>query len=614
MEKYQICYEDKTIYPMGLTILNDGIHLSVYSKARNCTLVLFQGEEDQPFLKIPFPEELRIGDLFQMTLKSSSFLELLYCFESEEKLFSDPYGVYFFNCPSWGDLTQDKYVLKSIIREETFEWGGDRPLNRPYEEAIIYRAHVRGFTKHRTAGVKDRGTFQGMIDKIPYLKELGITTLELLPVYEFQEVIFPDSVEGNPYGVDKPTGKLNYWGYSPGLYFAAKSAYASAVSSSPAAAFKSLVKALHQAGIELIVELYFNGTEPPGFVLDTARYWIREFHLDGIHFVGNVPLELLGSDPYLSDSKLWADGWGEIARDQRRTPLGIYRNDFMMAMRKLLKGDEDQLQGLIYFTKQKEPGRGVINYLSHTNGFTLADMVTYDRKHNEANGEDNQDGNDYNYSWNCGAEGNTRKKKIIELRKKQLRNAIVLLMISQGTPMILAGDEFGNSQKGNNNAYCQDNEISWLNWKELDKNRDLFEFTKFMIRFRKAHPVFSQPEQLRVMDYLSCGYPDVSYHGVKAWYPQFENFRRELGMMYCGRYVTKKDGTNDDSFYVIVNMHWEAHQFDLPHLPKNQQWYLVVNTNQNLTNGCDQDGAGQPVSPEKNLLVPPRTVLILIGK
>lgn len=251
--------------------------------------------------------------------------------------------------------------------------------------------------------------------------------------------------------------------------------------------------------------------------------------------------------------------------------------------------------------------------MANTNGFTMMDMVSYDTKHNEKNGENNQDGNSYNFSWNCGVEGPTKRKKVLELRKKQLYNAFLMLFLSQGTPLLLAGDEFGNSQGGNNNAYCQDNEVSWLNWNLLKTNRDLFEFVKAVIAFRKAHPVFHMKKEPMVMDYLSCGHPDVSYHGVKAWRPEFENFRRQIGIMYCGSYGTKADGSQDDSFYVVYNMHWEPHEFDLPNPPRGQSWHLAFNTAAREAGGRFEAGA-EPEVKEKHFLVPPRTIVVFIGK
>ena len=256
----------------------------------------------------------------------------------------------------------------------------------------------------------------------------------------------------------------------------------------------------------------------------------------------------------------------------------------------------------------------MLNFMAVTNGFTMMDMVSYDQKHNEANGENNRDGSDYNYSWNCGAEGHVRKKKIQELRSRQLRNAMLLLFLSQGTPVLLAGDEFGNSQNGNNNAYCQDNEISWLNWNLNKWDQALLDFVKHVIAFRKAHPVFHMKQEPRVMDYLACGHPDISYHGVNAWQPEFENFRRQIGILYCGAYAKKPNGENDDFFFVIFNMHWEPHSFALPNLPKNLVWSLAFDTSDSAAGGYYEEGQERQILNQKNYMVPSRSVLVFQGK
>ncbi len=268
----------------------------------------------------------------------------------------------------------------------------------------------------------------------------------------------------------------------------------------------------------------------------------------------------------------------------------------------------------MYRIRRNEPGYGVINYMANTNGFTMMDMVTYDRKHNEANGEDGRDGTDYNYSWNCGVEGPSRKKKIVDMRKQQIRNAMLFLFLSQGTPLLLAGDEYGNSKSGNNNSYCQDNEISWINWNQTKTNEDILDFTRHAIAFRKAHPMLCGKQALRAADYKACGYPDISYHGVKAWYPEFENFRRQLGILYCGSYAKREDGSQDDFIFVLYNMHWDRHTFGLPNLPKNFRWHVAADTAKADVNGFYETGAEPILEDQKVYLVEGRSIAVLLGK
>lgn len=613
METYRIVIEDNRIYPMGLTVTGDRVHISVDNQAQQCSLLLYEPGHPEPCLKIPMSQEGKMGDVWNLTVDGLDVKHLEYCFETDGKLTADPYGRVFRGWETWAQLSNAHQILRTPLWQEFFDWEGDKPLQIPYEESIMYQIHSRGMTKHTSSKVPDKGTFQAIRHKIPYMKELGITTVEIMPVIEFQEVMMPGGMEGNPYGSNEPTGKINYWGYGRGYYYAPKASFSAGNETCPVHELKTLVKELHRAGLELIAQLYFDGTENQAFVLDVIRFWVREYHLDGVHLVGNPPLTLVGRDPYLSKTKLLSSGWDGID-DHVQKHLAVCNDGFLVDMRRVLKGDEDQINHLIFRTRQNPPNWGVINYIASTNGFTMMDMVSYDIKHNESNGENNQDGTPYNYSWNCGVEGPTRKKKIIELRKKQIRNAMILVFLSQGTPLILSGDEFGNSKSGNNNSYCQDNEISWLNWNQLKSNGDIYDFTKRIIAFRKAHPVFHMEQEPRVMDYLACGHPDVSYHGVKAWCPEFENFRRQLGILYCGEYGKRPDGTADDYLFVAYNMHWEPHEFAIPNIPKHMKWHLAVHTDHSECNGIYTEGEEPVLKDQKQFLIPARTIVVLIGK
>lgn len=613
METYRIITEDNRTYPMGLTVTKDRIHAATANEADTCSLVLFRRDEEEPCYVIPMPREQQIGDVWNLSVEGLDFPELFYCFKVDNQLVPDPYGTSFVGWEHWGEAENVTKILKSPVIDEAFNWEGDRPLSLPYEDLVIYRAHMRGFTRHGSSKVSDKGTFRGMTEKIPYLKELGITTLELMPIVEFQEVMMPEGIEGHPYGTLKPTGRINYWGYTKAYYFAPKASFSSGKAKEPVRELKTLVKELHRAGLELVTELYFDGTESPAFVLDVVRFWVREYHVDGIHLVGFPPKELLGRDAYLSRTKLFFTSWDGVDRG-RRKHLAEYNDGFLVDMRRLLKGDEDQMSSLVLHTRQNPARCGVVNYMAHTNGFTLMDMVSYDRKHNEANGEGDQDGSCYNYSWNCGVEGPSRRKKVVQLRKKQLRNAILLLMLSQGTPLLLSGDEFGKSKSGNNNTYCQDNELSWLNWNQLRTNADFYEFVKYSIAFRKKHPVFHMAQEPKVMDYKACGCPDLSYHGVNAWRPEFENYRRQMGILYCGEYGTRSDGRKDDSFFVVYNMHWEPHEFALPNLLHKKKWHMAFNTDDGEVNGIYKEGEEPLLENQKKILVPSRTILVIIGK
>ncbi|MBQ7584375.1 MAG: alpha-amylase, partial [Lachnospiraceae bacterium] len=374
--------------------------------------------------------------------------------------------------------------------------------------------------------------------------------------------------------------KLNLWGYVPGNYFVPKPSYAA---QDPAAEFALLVDELHLNGMELIMQFYFMPEDNPCFILEVLRYWARTYMVDGFQVMGaDLPVKQIARDPYLSDSKLLFTEFDADEVYGRTGPLsrnaGVINDPFMYDMRKYLKGDEDML-GLVSKHILSNPVRtAVINHVTSYYGFTLKDLVSYERKHNEKNGEDGKDGSDYNYSWNCGDEGPSRKKAVNTLRLRQMKNAMLLLMLSQGVPMIRFGDEFGNSQKGNNNAWCQDNKISYLDWGDLDRNKELFDFTRSLIALRREHPVFRARYSKKMYDYISCGSPDVSFHGDQAWNQNFVNYNRHFAVMYKGAFEKVSDKACDDDFYVAYNMHWTGHRFHPPKPARGKRWEICMSS------------------------------------
>lgn len=608
--------------PEGVVRTERGFHISTVMPGESCFLNVWERSDKGGKLgerKFQFSEDQRVGDVWTMDLEGEDFEGLLYCLESDGKPLTDVYGRAFSDREKWGDPAIGKEPVPGLFLREKFDWGDDKCPCIPYEDSFIYQIHVRGFTKQTSSHVKAKGTFGGIAEKIPYLKELGVTAVKLLPIYEFSELPVADAEDNSPLRSRESSGRLNYWGYTPGLYFAPKASYATGDSAGvswgiPNAAreFKKLVRELHNNKLEIIIELYFSGKESVSLILDVLRFWVREYHVDGIHLTGNSNVGYVADDPFLAGTKLLASGW-EKEDTKHKRHLGECNDGFLMDMRRFLKGDEDQINNLIFRTRRNPKGYGVINYMAETNGFTMYDMVSYEMKHNEANGENNRDGNDCNFTWNCGVEGPTRKKKIVETRKKQLRNAYLLLFLSQGTPMLLSGDEFGATKGGNNNSYCQDNEVSWLNWNLLNTQKDIYEFAKYVAEFRKKHPVFHQKEEPKIMDYLSCGHPDISYHGVKAWCPEFENYRRQLGILYCGDYCKKENGTQDDYFFVSYNMHWEPHEFSLPKLPKEMLWHLAFNTDEAERNGIYREGEELLLKEQRQFMIPARSIVVFAG-
>ena len=606
---------------LGLKKEND--HYIFEAAVRTEQLFLNLYHKNRRVRQIAFDPADRIGDVWHLELPVTSAIpltELSYCYEADGRIFTDPNGTVFEGRKSFGNLKDGTRILKTPIGEATAipesseAWRQDRALDLPYEDSIIYRLHVRGFTEHHSSGLDSelRGSFQGILEKIPYLEALGVTTLELMPPYEFNEVMLPDYGHDNPYEVElRPTGRINYWGFTKdALQLAPKSSFTSD-HKNPRNEFRKLVHTLHAHGMEIVVDLYFTNETIPDHIVNVMRYWRIHYHVDGIHLIGAAPYSVIARDPWLSRFKIWADSWqGQIPETPTHGAaevapgryLADYNDGFQNDMRRILKGDESMLPTLMQRVRENPSNRASIQYMANVSGMSLMDVLSYDRKHNEENHEDNRDGTDQNYSWNCGEEGPTRKKSIKLLRKKMWRNAWLLLMLSQGTPLIHAGDEFGQSRLGNNNPYCQDNPTNWLDWRLIERNRELYDFARYAIQFRKQHPVFHQGTALRQMDYRSVGIPDISFHGENAWRPDSENFRRQLGVMYAGAYA------GDDTFLVLYNMHWEKHSFLLAHPPLGMKWAAAIDTAMEETNGIYPE---ETMLPEERYTVESRSIVVL---
>ena len=658
------------VLPFGATIVEGGVNFSISSSnATSCSLALFRRHEPEPYVVIPLTDEFRIGNVFAVIVYDLDYedTEYGYTFDGPNdftaghwfdptKILIDPYAKIISGRDVWGEGPSgdgELRPLRSRILQNDFDWQGDAPLETPLEDLVIYEMHVRGHTAHPSSGAKYPGTFAAVREKIPYLKDLGINTVELLPVYEF------DEFENWRYSPDGSTKLMNYWGYSTVGFFAPKAGFAATGHlGMQADEFKTLVRDLHKNGLEVLLDVVFNHTAegnengpyisfrgidnktyymltPEGWyynfsgtgntlncnnpvvrnmILDCLRYWASEYHIDGFRFdlasilgrdqagapMDSPPLlENLAFDPVLGKCKLIAEAWDAGGMYQVGTfPSwgrwcewnGRYRDD----VRRFLRGDP----GMTWVTAQSMQGsphiydpryRGncaSVNFITAHDGFTMMDLFTYNEKQNLANGEDNRDGSNDNYSWDCRAPGAT-EEETNALRRKMVKNALTILLTSLGVPMLLAGDEFGNSQRGNNNTYCQDNDISWLNWEDLERNRDIFEHTQKLIALRKSHRCLRSPSG--DPGDTKNGYPPVSYHGVEPWKADMNG--KMLGMMFCG---------DDEFVYVGMNMHWEGNDFRLPDLPGGFHWSVYVASDEDVT---DKGDGAVYVTPRSTMIM-----------
>ncbi len=583
----------------------------VVRDGKECSLILYRKGAEGMEAVLPFTEEMRFGDICAMRIQGLPMEEYEYNYQIDGRIVTDSYAPLITGREAWGDCPKEAHGIRGAARFVYFPWNGDKPLELPCEECVLYVAHPRGFTKDPSSKVRHPGTFLGIREKIGYLKKLGITQLELMPIYEFPELDTEDRAKKHMPIRKGSLGKMNYWGYGPAHFFAPKASYSA--TKDPMRELKELVRELHRNGIELILEFYFPERTSPVMVLDCIKYWVREYHIDGVHVnSGEAPLAALAWEPELSRTKLMSEYFPldriyEEGYEPDYIRLMEYNDDFCVKARRFLKGDEGMLYQITKSMCRNPSQHAVVNYIANHNGFTLADAVSYDRKHNEGNGEDNRDGADCNFSSSYGAEGPTTKKALERLRRKQVRNAFLLVLLSQGIPAIYGGDEMGNSQQGNNNAYCQDNEVSWIQWAGTAADRRMQRFVREAVAFRKAHAAFGRRNAYVMRDYLSKGIPDLSYHGKRAWYGEFEEYNRQIGILYAGAY------TGDVTLYVLYNMHTAAQELALPTLPFGQEWRVIADT------GCEKEpfftkGRERPLKGQKTVEVPPQTILILAGE
>ena len=676
--------------PLGATVHRAGINFSIFSKhATSCTLVLFHPEATQPFAEVVFdPHSNRTGQVWHVFVEGlDAGIQYGYRFDMQpnpepsiyrydpSRVLLDPYARVLSNGGAWGQYAGKKrpYRNSVVLEDYSFDWGNDQPLNIPLVDSIIYEMHVRSLTRHSSSGVQHPGTFAGVIEKIPYLKELGVTAVELLPVNEFEEA---DTDRVNPF-----TGEilLNLWGYQPTAFYAPNTAFSSnRADGEQVREFKRLVRSMHEAGIEVILDIVFNHTAEGGadgpmwsfrgidnptyyildpasgryenfsgcgntvnannpvvrdFIIDCLHYWVMEMHVDGFRFdlasilgrgedgsvLKNPPLlESIAYDPVLANTKLIAEAWDAGGLYQVGTfPSwgrwaewnGMFRDD----VRKFVKGDAGMTSALatrllgspdLYLTSAREPYHS-INFVTCHDGFTLRDLVSYNEKHNLANGDNNTDGSDANFSWNCGVEGPSNDPAVNELRLRLQKNFTAILLLSHGVPMILSGDEFGRTQQGNNNAYCQDNEISWLDWRMAESNAGLLRFFRLMIAFRKRCPLLrSDSYQLH-----GEGGFHITWHGVKRMQPDWGYASRTLAMQ-----LTQLDdrGSRDD-LHFIANSWTDALDFELPQIGE-REWFRLVDTAQSSPRDIAEEHQEFPLLSQESYRVQAHSVAIFVAK
>lgn len=670
----------------GACVASNGVSFTINSHgATRCTLLLFKPQASKPYARIPFPDSYRIGDTYSMLVFDIKPDEFEYAFSfdgpyepakgllfNEENVLLDPYSRAVTGQRKWGEKPEGgkDFEYRARVVKSSFDWGNIKQLEQPFEDLVIYETHVRGYTKDKSSGVSAPGTFAGLKDKIPYLKDLGINAVELMPIFEFDEMESARVVDG--------VQLYNYWGYNTVSFFAPNTSYAfNEEHNHEGDALKSLIKALKENGIEVILDVVFNHTAEGNemgpcfsfkgidnnvyymltpdahyynfsgcgnvmncnhpvvrsFIIDCLRHWAIEYRVDGFRFdlasilgrdqngapMANPPiLESLAFDPVLGKMKLIAEAWdagglyqvGSFPSWNRWAEWnGRYRDD----MRSFLKGDDGMAGNAItritgsrdLYSPESRGHKASVNFLTCHDGFTLYDLYSYNEKHNEKNGWNNTDGDNNGHSWNCGAEGETDDPNVNGLRRRLIKNAFAALLCSRGPAMFFAGDEFCNTQFGNNNAYCQDNIISWLDWSRLEEFKEIHDFVRHMIQFRKEHPILR-----KMTKPSSCQFPEISVHNGTPFNASTDYKTKLIGIMYAGR---NEEDTEDDIVFYCMNAYWEPLVMQLPVLPNGKHWHVDTNTNAEYFDGEDFTAKTELLGVN-TIRVPARTTIILVAE
>lgn len=670
----------------GACVASNGVSFTINSHgATRCTLLLFKPQAPKPYARIPFPDSYRIGDTYSMLVFDIKPDEFEYAFSfdgpyepakgllfNEENVLLDPYSRAVTGQRKWGEKPEGgkDFEYRARVVKSNFDWGNIKQLEQPFEDLVIYETHVRGYTKDKSSGVSAPGTFAGLKDKIPYLKDLGINAVELMPIFEFDEMESARVVDG--------VQLYNYWGYNTVSFFAPNTSYAfNEEHNHEGDELKSLIKALKENGIEVILDVVFNHTAEGNemgpcfsfkgidnnvyymltpdahyynfsgcgnvmncnhpvvrsFIIDCLRHWAIEYRVDGFRFdlasilgrdqngapMANPPiLESLAFDPVLGKMKLIAEAWdagglyqvGSFPSWNRWAEWnGRYRDD----MRSFLKGDDGMAGNAItritgsrdLYSPESRGHKASVNFMTCHDGFTLYDLYSYNEKHNEKNGWNNTDGDNNGHSWNCGAEGETDDPNVNGLRRRLIKNAFAALLCSRGPAMFFAGDEFCNTQFGNNNAYCQDNIISWLDWSRLEEFKEIHDFVRHMIQFRKEHPILR-----KMTKPSSCQFPEISVHNGTPFNASTDYKTKLIGIMYAGR---NEEDTEDDIVFYCMNAYWEPLVMQLPVLPNGKHWHVDTNTNAEYFDGEDFTAKTELLGVN-TIRVPARTTIILVAE
>ncbi len=575
-------------------------------------ILLFDKSTKKETARIELDDSYSTGCVYSACVTGYNWSKSCYLLDIDGKNVVDKYAPIIAGRETWMDeeRCEHNYEVYGGFDSGDYKWTEARPDILP-EDMVIYKLHLRGITMQNGLGQGKRGNFRGIIHKLASWKELGVTSLEFLPIYDFEEIKyqFHYSMDENKETImvaEDPIG-TNFWGYGKADYFAPKASYFG--SKDPDIHMKEMVEAIHNAGMEIIMEMSFPPAIDEDMIVDCLVYWVRQYHIDGFHLLGmGLPVSRIANNPYLGRTKLFYDAFpGELLGSQSGSKhLFVTNDEFIYPLRRLQNHLDGNVAELSNYLRRQGEGYSFVNYAASNTGFTLWDVYSYGEKHNEGNGEDNEDGSNYNCSHNFGCEGQTANRIINRNRMTAVRTALCAVMLAQGIPMLLAGDEFGNTQSGNNNPYCQDNEIGWVTFSRRKLFRELKEYVKHLIAFRKEHTVLSSPSPMKMNDYRRTGMPDLSYHGRQPWIMGIGEEKKALGILYYSAYG--RDPSQEDVM-VCLNFYYGEETFALPQLKNGRKWYFVTNSSNEKW-----EPDKEPLTEQGYCTVPGGTISIIVGK
>lgn len=586
----------------------DGVYVSAHLSFKKEAGLRVYNLDGSIIEDITFSKELFIGEVLSCFIYKLSLKDKAYRFYEDNNEFVDPNSKSFLGNEVFGKVITKKSLFSTVkFSKNPKGFENDKPLMIPYSDAIFYVCHLRGLTMNDSSVKLGNGTFKAAAYKAKSLSKLGVTSVIFMPVYErieHEKATYANNLSYKDKNNELP---LNYWGFGPGFYYALKASYSS--DSDASFEFKNMVQEYHKKGLEVILTFDFCNLKYEE-ISSILRYWIYEYHVDGFRIFGSNEYASFINDPFLKNTKLIFEKKFEELNNIKNVTyknVAIIDRDFRNIARRFLKGDEDCVEKISEAIRENHAGYQVIRNITDFDGLTLNDLVSYERKHNEANLEDNTDGTDYNYSWNCGQEGVTNKKTILKLRLKQIKNALLLVFLCQGSPMIAAGDEYLNSQDGNNNPYCQDNELGWVSYNKDKTSKIIYKYIQNLIEFRKKNIILHQPFELKGYDYLNCKMPDISFHSEEAWKINKQPVSREFSCLLGGDYARQFTGQNAETLYIVYNLHWEEKKFWMPKLKNGFEWVCV---NSSDSSDCSFDININTKVKDEYIMLSGRTIAI----